>query len=205
MSSHYILPSAEPDFQNVCSLDGMLKYVLPSWYAYHVATTGVCNSDPELPEFMMGAPPKLLPVLVHNYAHKTYEKRQGREAAAVQHNRGLPRYILPSPSLWITEMRGQLAENLAPGRKFPEVLHLVQPNGNVVQVDNMLWVFMIKLDKVLTTSSQRKWPIVWLPYFDRHHPEREAVGRRLKTNELDAATLVRDRWITLGRWIIANL
>ena len=29
MSCHYILPSAEPDFQNVCSLDGMLKYVLP--------------------------------------------------------------------------------------------------------------------------------------------------------------------------------
>jgi cellulose biosynthesis protein BcsQ len=29
MSCHFILPSAEPDFQNVCSLDGMLKYVLP--------------------------------------------------------------------------------------------------------------------------------------------------------------------------------
>jgi hypothetical protein len=42
-----------------------------------------------------------------------------------------------------------------------------------------------------------------MPDYRMHHPERNA--RAIGQNQLDNATLVRERWITLGRWIINNL
>ena len=44
---------------------------------------------------------------------------------------------------------------------------------------------------------------MWLPDYRAHHPE--GNSRSIDQKQLAYATLVRERWITLGNWIITHV
>ena len=72
---------------------------------------GVPNRPQTRPEFRLEGAPKLLPVLVHNYVFKTpgIRKLLTTHSDNITPNHDLSRFVLPTPGLWIKEMRGLLA------------------------------------------------------------------------------------------------